>query len=92
MELTPKGRQAVRALRNLFILLIVLAIAYFGIRYWIKPSKDGKLSISAKTGKPDLIVAYNTFTGVEGIVLMNGGMDPNECSKGYEGRVTFWGS
>ncbi|HEX3166743.1 MAG TPA: phosphate ABC transporter substrate-binding/OmpA family protein [Chitinophagaceae bacterium] len=84
MELTPKGRQAVKALRNLVILLIVLAVAYFGIRYWIKPSKDGKLSISTKTGKPDLIVAYNTFTGVEGIVLMNGGMDPNESSDLYK--------
>ena len=84
MELTPKGRQAVRALRNLFILLVVLAIGYFGIRYWVKPSRDGKLSISGKTGKPDLVLAYNTFTGVEGIVLMNGGMDPDENSELYK--------
>ena len=84
MELTPKGRQAVRAVRNVFILLVVLAAGYFGIRYWIKPSKDGKLSISGKTGKPDLVLAYNTFTGVEGIVLMNGGMDPDESSELYK--------
>ncbi len=84
MELTPKGRQAVKALRNLIILLVVLVIAYFGIRYWVKPSKDGKLSISGKAGKPDLILAYNTFTGVEGIVLMNGGMEPVEGSELYK--------
>ena len=84
MELTPKGRQAVRALRNLLLLLVVLAVAYFGIRYWVNSSKDGKISLSGKAGKPDLIVAYNTFTGVEGLVLINGGMDPSENSELYK--------
>jgi NitT/TauT family transport system substrate-binding protein len=83
MELTPKGRKTVNALRNLFIFLVVLAVAYFGIRYWIKPSRDGKVALGS-TGKPDLVVAYNTFTGVEGLVLMNGGMDPNENSELYK--------
>ena len=32
-------------------------------------SKDGKLAVDSKSGKPDLVVAYNTFTGVEGLVL-----------------------
>src|SRR6476469_7734118 len=82
MELTPKGRQTLRVLRNLLIFLVVLAVAYFGIRYWTKTSKDGKLSISSS--KPDLIVAYNTFTGVEGLVLENNGMDPNENSDFYK--------
>jgi NitT/TauT family transport system substrate-binding protein len=84
MELTPKGRTAVKAFRNVLILLVVLAIAYFGIRKWVKPSSDGKISISGKAGKADLVLAYNTFTGVEGIVLMNGGMDPNESSELYK--------
>lgn len=83
MELTPKGRQAVKATRNLVILLAILAIAYFAFRTW-GTSKDGKVSIGGTGGKPDLILAYNTFTGVEGIVLMNGGMDPNENSDLYK--------
>jgi NitT/TauT family transport system substrate-binding protein len=82
MELTPKGKQTLRVLRNLVIFLIVLAAAYFGIRYYTKSSNDGKLSFSSS--KPDLIVAYNTFTGVEGLVLENGGMDPNENSDFYK--------
>jgi len=84
MELTPKGRQTLRAIRNVIILLIVLALAYFGIRKWVTPSSGGKISLSGKTGKADLVLAYNTFTGVEGIVLMNGGMDPNENSDLYK--------
>jgi NitT/TauT family transport system substrate-binding protein len=83
MELTPKGRQAVKATRNLAILLVVLAIGYFAIRAW-GTSKDGKVTIGGTSGKADLTLAYNTFTGVEGIVLMNGGMDPNENSDLYK--------
>lgn len=83
MELTPKGRQTVKAVRNLAILLAVLAIGYFAIRKW-GTSKDGKVTIGTTSGKPDLILAYNTFTGVEGIVLMNGGMDPNDNSELYK--------
>src|SRR5215467_15673841 len=84
MELTPKGRTAVKAFRNVLVLLVVLAIGYFVVRKWVKPSNDGKIAISGKTGKADLVLAYNTFTGVEGIVLMNGGMDPNESSELYK--------
>ena len=29
----------------------------------------------------DLVIAYNTFPGMEGILLMNNGMDPNEDSR-----------
>ncbi|HUP11271.1 MAG TPA: ABC transporter substrate-binding protein, partial [Niastella sp.] len=47
-------------------------------------SKDGKVSIGTTSGQPDLVLAYNTFTGVEGLVLMNGGMDPNENSELYK--------
>jgi len=84
MELTPKGRQAVKAVRNLAILLVVAVAGYFAIRTWGPSSKDGKLAIGGTSGKPDLVLAYNTFTGVEGIVLMNGGMDPNENSELYK--------
>ena len=31
-----------------------------------------------------MVVAYNTFTGVEGLILMNGGMEPNENSTLYK--------
>jgi NitT/TauT family transport system substrate-binding protein len=83
MELTPKGQQTVKVFRNLLIFLLVLVVAYFGYRYWSK-SKDDKLSISGSSSKPNLVVAYNTFTGVEGLVLANNGMEPNENSDLYK--------
>ncbi len=73
-----------KVLRNLVIFLVVIGAAYFGYRYWGGSSKDGKVPLSAKTSKSDLVVAYNTFTGVEGLVLENGGMDPNENSDLYK--------
>ena len=82
MELTDKGQKTVKAIRNVVIFVVVLAAAYFGYKYW--GSKDGKLAVDSKSGKPDLVVAYNTFTGVEGLVLMNGGMEPNENSLLYK--------
>ncbi len=82
MELTDKGQKTVKAIRNTVILLVVLGAAYFAYKQW--GSKDGKLSIPGKTGSADLVVAYNTFTGVEGLVLMNGGMEPNENSEMYK--------
>jgi len=82
MELTEKGQKTVKAVRNAAIFIVVLVGGYFGYKQWI--SKDGKLSVDGKTGKPDLVVAYNTFTGVEGLVLMNGGMEPNENSPLYK--------
>lgn len=82
MELTDKGQKTVKAVRNVVIFIAVLAAGYFAYTKWI--SKDGKVAVDSKSGKPDLIVAYNTFTGVEGIVLMNGGMEPNENSELYK--------
>ncbi|MDB5210651.1 MAG: OmpA/MotB domain protein [Sediminibacterium sp.] len=82
MELTEKGQKTVKAIRNAVIFIVILAAGYFAYTKWI--SKDGKLSVDGKSGKPDLTVAYNTFTGVEGLVLMNGGMEPNENSTLYK--------
>jgi len=82
MELTEKGQKTVKAFRNVIILLVLLAGGYFAYKHW--GSKDGKVAVDTKTGKPDLVVAYNTFTGVEGLVLMNGGMEPNENSPLYK--------
>ncbi len=82
MELTEKGQKTVKAIRNVVIFVVVLAAGYFAYKYW--GSKDGKIGIDTNAGKPDLIVAYNTFTGVEGLVLMNGGMEPNENSAMYK--------
>jgi NitT/TauT family transport system substrate-binding protein len=79
MELTEKGQKTVNAVRNAIILVVILAVGYFVYTRWI--SKDGKINVA---GKPDLVVAYNTFTGVEGLVLMNGGMEPNENSPLYK--------
>lgn len=82
MELTEKGQKTVKAIRNVVIFIVLLAGGYFAYTRWI--SKDGKLPVDGKSGKPDLVVAYNTFTGVEGLLLMNGGMEPNEGSDLYK--------
>jgi len=82
MELTEKGQKTVKTLRNLVIFVVVLVAAYFAYTHFF--SKDGKVALSGNSGKPDLVVAYNTFTGVEGLVLMNGGMEPNENSDMYK--------
>ncbi len=82
--LTEKGQKTVKAIRNVAIFAAVLGGSYLGYKYWGDSSPDGKLPFSDKSGKPDLVVAYNTFTGVEGLVLMNGGMDPNENSEMYK--------
>ncbi|MEO6549280.1 MAG: phosphate ABC transporter substrate-binding/OmpA family protein [Ferruginibacter sp.] len=82
MELTDKGQKTVKAVRNAVIFIVLLVGGYFAYKTWI--SKDGKLAVDGKSGKPDLVVAYNTFTGVEGLVLMNGGMEPNENSLLYK--------
>ena len=82
MELTDKGQKTVKALRSAVIFVVVLVAGYFGYKQW--GPKDGKIAVDSKAGKPDLIVAYNTFTGVEGLVLMNGGMEPNENSPLYK--------
>jgi NitT/TauT family transport system substrate-binding protein len=81
MELTEKGKKTVKAGRNVIIFLVLLVIGYFIYNYY---SKGDKLKVDGKTGKADLVVAYNTFTGVEGLVLMNGGMEPNENSTLYK--------
>ncbi|HLK27031.1 MAG TPA: phosphate ABC transporter substrate-binding/OmpA family protein [Puia sp.] len=82
MELTEKGQKTMKAIRNVIIFAVLLVGGYFAYTKW--GSKDGKLAVDGKTGKPDLVVAYNTFTGVEGLVLMNGGMEPNENSPMYK--------
>src|SRR6478609_7875285 len=82
MELTEKGQKTVKAIRNVVIFIILLGGGYFAYKHW--GGKDGKIAVDSKSGKPDSIVAYNTFTGVEGLVLMNGGMEPNENSALYK--------
>ncbi|HTE32054.1 MAG TPA: ABC transporter substrate-binding protein, partial [Chryseolinea sp.] len=81
MELTDKGRKTVKAVRNVIIFLVLLVVGYF---IYNRYSKGGKLQVDGKSGSPDLVIAYNTFTGVEGLVLMNGGMEPNENSALYK--------
>ena len=82
MELTEKGQKTVKAVRNVIIFIVLLGAAYLAYKKW--GSDSGKLAVDSKAGKPDLVVAYNTFTGVEGLVLENGGMEPNENSPLYK--------
>ncbi len=82
MELTEKGQKTVKAIRNTVIFIVLIGAGYFAYNYW--GGKDGKIPVDGKSGKPDLVVAYNTFTGVEGLILVNGGMEPNENSFLYK--------
>ncbi len=55
-----------------------------------KPTKkssnnsSSKSKSSGKSSDADLVLAYNTFPGMEGILYMNGGMDPNKESELYK--------
>jgi len=82
MELTEKGQKTVKAIRSAIIFIVILVGGYFAYKHW--GSSNGKIAVDNKSGKPDLTLAYNTFTGVEGIVLVNGGMEPNENSELYK--------
>lgn len=82
--LTPKGKKT----RNYLIALAIILVGLLGFQQgWFggKKSKDGKVMLTGGGGvQPDLTAAYNTFTGAAGIVLMNGGMEPNEESELYK--------
>ncbi len=67
MELTEKGQKTVKAIRNVVIFIVILVGGYFAYKHW--GSNSGKIAVDNKSGKPDLTLAYNTFTGVEGIVF-----------------------
>lgn len=81
------GESAVKALKKLVIILAALGIGYFVYsHYFSKKGPNGeRVNIFGHgSSDVDLTIAYNTFTGVEGIVLMNGGMEPNENSELYK--------
>ena len=75
------------------IFLAVLAVAILGggaYAFHNYATKHGTLESAGKTlasnklgisKDADLVIAYNTFPGMEGILLMNNGMDPNEDSR-----------
>lgn len=71
------------------ILLTVTSLVYFGLPL-LSDKEHGepinKVSdlFSLTTEKPDLVLAYNTFPGMQGILYMNGGMEPNEQSELYK--------
>jgi len=72
------------------IIAIVLGIGlFFGHKYLSKTNTFDKASKTAAATKldinkdADVVVAYNTFPGMEGLILMNGGMEPNTSSRLY---------
>lgn len=69
-------------LAEALILVFGLAIVLGGVYYFSDNIKRGESIMSNITGdKPDLILAYNTFPGMMGILYMNNGMEPNEDSE-----------
>lgn len=81
MKLNEKGQKVVSTAKKLGILAIVLIVAYFGYTKFV--DEKGK-SLLPSAGKPDLIIGYNTFSGVAGLVYINGGMEPTEESPLYK--------
>lgn len=75
---------------TLIIGIVVVAGIYYGgnalkkngtLDEFAKDHVAGKLSVNTDA---DLVVAYNTFIGVAGLVYMNGGMEPNTGSPLYK--------
>ncbi len=72
-------------LSRVLIIGAILAGVYFGYKQLRKSGTISDKDISSvkveTNPDADLVIAYNTFPGVEGIVYMNGGMDPNPESR-----------
>lgn len=77
-----------------FLMLAALILGlWFGLKFLQKKgvihpsssttSASSGSAPSASDGDADLVVAYNTFPGMEGLLLMNGGMKPNTSSRLY---------
>lgn len=73
------------------ILGLIATVSYFTWSHFKKNGTIGKAVSSAVASKigsiskdADLVVAYNTFPGMEGLILMNEGMEPNTESKLYK--------
>ena len=72
-------------LAEAFILTLGLGLVLGGVYYFSDTIKRGESIISTVTGdNPDLILAYNTFPGMMGILYMNNGMEPNQESELYK--------
>ncbi len=73
------------------VLALIVAGGFFGLhkvltKYGVldkaqKKVESSKLDVSKEA---DLVLAYNTFPGMEGILYMNGGMEPNTESSLYK--------
>src|SRR4051812_43387180 len=72
---------------KLLILVALVGLIIFGYKQFRKKGVIGAPTSSGNTihvsGDADLVIAYNTFPGMEGILYMNGGMEPNEQSQLY---------
>lgn len=78
-------------MRGYIGIAILLSLASWGLWYGAKKANlfksahakivDSKFNVNEDA---DLVIAYNTFVGVEGLLLMNGGMEPNEQSRMFK--------
>lgn len=86
MALTEKGKTLVNNLRRIGIVLVLAVAGYFAVTKFAgsKTKSKGTTSKVGGSGKADLILAYNTFPGMEGILYMNGGMNPNPDGELYK--------
>ncbi len=73
------------------VLVVIVVAGLFGVhhvltKYGILDKAQQKVAASKSFGSKDvdLVLAYNTFPGMEGILYMNGGMEPNTESRLYK--------
>ena len=77
-------------LTKIIIGAIFVAGVYFGVNALkskgvLNTGPAGSSSVKIeRNDDADLVIAYNTFPGMEGILYMNGGMEPSENSKIFQ--------
>lgn len=75
---------AVKIKKGGWALIVAIAVSlalFFGIKHLMDKSGRSQISSGIKvSSKADLVVGYNTFVGVQPLVRLNGGVEPNENS------------
>lgn len=69
------------------IVAVGVAIILTAVSYFLPKSLNANgngTTVITKSGDADLVIAYNTFPGMQGILFMNNGMEPNENSELYK--------
>ncbi len=85
-KLTEKGQKTKKFIINTLIFVAIVGGVYLAWPYISGKDSNGGggMKIGGSANKADITLAYNTFPGMQGILLMNGGMEPNSESELYK--------